>query len=41
MLTHTLAHLTFTEVPAALVLFATGMMLGSLVTLAFRYVRTR
>lgn len=37
----TLSHITLTEVPSALVLFAAGIVLGGLVTFALRYARIR
>jgi len=40
MLTNPLAHVTLTEVPAGLLLFSAGIVLGGLVAFAFRYLRT-
>ena len=40
MLTNTLAHITISEGPAGLLLFAAGVVLGGIVTLAIRYGRT-
>ncbi len=41
MITNLFAHITPVEVPAGLFLFAAGMVLGVLLTLAARAVRLR
>ena len=40
MFNHTLAHITLTEVPAGMLLFSAGIVIGGLVAFAFRYLRT-
>ncbi len=40
MLINTLAHITLTEVPAGMLLFSAGIVVGGLVAFAYRYLRT-
>jgi len=40
MFSNTLAHITLTEVPTGLLLFSAGIVLGGLLALAIRFLRT-